>query len=376
MVSAYSSDCFRKAVCLLLTICAAQSAAQTVGGIVRNGTNGQLQSGDLIVVTARTHEIGRVVSGQNGDFRIALKLPPGTPADTLKVRVAHDGVAYQQPIKFGVVADITVYDVAPRVNGLSEYLSIFQFESRVADRLEVTELHAIQNDSWPRRTSVNPDALDLALPKRAHNILATITEADGQAARLSITDPSTKHGAYKFAVPLKPGLTKYVLTYELPYTGKLSFRRSAEYSTKKIVIVLPMAMRFAALENLHFNPVPDQSGTQVKEIDSLAKNDVLAFQVEGTGVLAQAFRPISDPNESARQFPAMQPANVQASSNDTSPPSPASNPSTPKAPLPTTPAQTIRQSVRNWAISGFLLLMLGTAIAWKVARARHHRQAV
>ena len=376
MLPAHGSDYFRKAFCLLLTICAAQSAAQTVGGIVRNGTNGQLQSGDLIVVTARTHEIGRAVSGQNGDFRIALKLPPGTPADTLKVRVAHDGVAYQQPINFGVAADITVYDVAPQVSGLSEYLSIFQFESRVADRLEVTELHAIQNDSWPRRTSVNPDGLDLALPKRAHNIFATITEADGQAARLSITDPSTKHGAYKFGVPLKPGLTKYILTYELPYTGKLSFRRSAQYSTSKTIIVLPMSINFSSLENLHFDPVPDKSGAQVKEIDSLAKNDVLAFQVEGTGVLAQAFRPIGDPNVSARQFPPMQPAKVQASSSDTSPASPASNPSTPKAPLPNIPAQPMSQSVRNWAISGVVLLMLATVIAWKVARARSHRRAI
>lgn len=375
MLPAHGSDYFRKAFCFLLTICAAQSAAQTVGGIVRNGTNGQLQSGDLIVVTARTHEIGRAVSGQNGDFRIALKLPPGTPADTLKVRVAHDGVAYQQPIKFGVAADITVYDVAPRVTGLSEYLSIFQFESRVADRLEVTELHAIQNDSWPRCTSVNPDGLDLALPKRAHNIFATITEADGQAARLSITDPSTKPGAYKFGVPLKPGLTKYVLTYELPYTGKLSFRRSAQYSTSKTIIVLPMSISFTSLENLHFDPVPDKSGAQVREIDSLAKNDVLAFQVKGTGVLAQAFRPIGDPNDSARQFPAMQPAKVQASSSDTSPASPASNPSEQKAPLPNTPAQPMSQSVRNWAISAVVLLMLATVIAWKVARARNHRRA-
>jgi len=374
MLTAHPSEFSRKTFCLLLTFCAVECAAQTVGGIVRNGTNGKLQSGDLIVVMAREREIGRAVSGENGDFRIALRLPAGTSADTLKLRVAHDGVAYQQPLKFGVVAEITVYDGAARVSGLSEYLSIFQFESRVADRLEVTELHAIQNNSWPRRTSVNPDGLDLALPKRAHTLFANITEADGQAARLSIPDPSTKHGAYKFGVPLKPGLTKYVLTYELPYAGKLSFRRSAQYSTKKTVIVLPMSMSFSSLENRHFDPVPDKSGAQVKEIDSLAKNDVLAFQVEGTGVLAQAFRPIGDPNESARQFPAMQPAKVQASSSDTSPASPASNPSTPKAPLPNTPAQ--RQSLRNWAISAVVLLMLATVIAWKVARPRNHRRAV
>ena len=377
MLTAHRSPFFRKAFCLLLTICAAECAAQIVGGFVHNGTDGKLQSGDLIVVTAGAHEVGRAVSGQNGDFKIRLKLPAGTSADTLKVRVAHDAVAYQQPIKFGVAAEITVYDGAPRVSGLSEYLSIFQFESRVADRLEVTELHAIQNDSWPRRTSVDPDGIELAPPKGAHNLFATITEADGQAARLSIAAPSTKHGGYKFGVPLKPGLTKYILTYELPYAGKFSFQRSAQYSTKKTVIVLPMAMSFTSLENLQFDPVPDKSGAQVKEIDSLAKNDVLAFRVAGTGVLAQAFRPIGGPNESASQFLPAQPAKVETLHGDTSQAALASSMSNQRAPVPTpTRAQAMSQSVRNWAISTFILLMLGTAIAWRVARARSHRRAV
>jgi hypothetical protein len=377
MLTAHRSPFFRKAFCLLLTICAAECAAQIVGGFVHNGTDGKLQSGDLIVVTAGAHEVGRAVSGQNGDFKIRLKLPAGTSADTLKVRVAHDAVAYQQPIKFGVAAEITVYDGAPRVSGLSEYLSIFQFESRVADRLEVTELHAIQNDSWPRRTSVDPDGIELAPPKGAHNLFATITEADGQAARLSIAAPSTKHGGYKFGVPLKPGLTKYILTYELPYAGKFSFRRSAQYSTKKTVIVLPMAMSFTSLENLKFDPVPDKSGAQVKEIDSLAKNDVLAFRVAGTGVLARAFRPIGGPNESASQFLPAQPAKAETLRSETSQPALASSPPNQRAPVPTpTRAQAMSQSVRNWAISTFILLMLGTAIAWRVARARSHRRAV
>ncbi|HXM21615.1 MAG TPA: hypothetical protein VN948_10170 [Terriglobales bacterium] len=370
------SESSRGIFCLLLTICSAQAAGQTVRGTVHNGTAGKTQSGDLILLMTGAHEIGRAISGKNGDFRIEPQLPSGTSTGTLKVRVSHDGVGYQQPVRFGVAADVTVYDGSARVDGLSEYLSIFQFEARIADRLAVTELHAIQNDSWPPRTSINPETFDLSLPKGAHNLFVTIADAEGQGARLSITDPSNKHGPYKFGVPLKPGLTKYVLTYELPYHGELPFRRSAQYSTKQSFIVLPMSMRFTPLGTLQFHPVPDESGAQVREVDSLAKNDVLAFQVSGTGVLAQAFRPIGGPDESARQTLPTQPAKVEALRSDTSPTSPgsASNQSNQKAAQPAAHSEPISHSVRNWASLAFVLFMLGTLIAWKVSRAKsRHR---
>jgi hypothetical protein len=321
---------------------------------------------------AGVRKIGRAVSGKNGDFQIEPKLPSGTSPAALKLRALHDEVSYEQPIRLGIAADITVYDGSARVDGLSEYLSIFQFEARIADRLAVTELHAIQNDSWPPRTGVNPESFNVSLPKGVRNFFVTITEADGQAAKLSITEPSNQHGPYKFGVPLKPGLTKYVLSYELPYRGKLPFRRSAQYSTKKSFIVLPMSMRFTPLGTLQFHPVPDKSGAQVREIDSLAEKDVLAFQVSGTGVLAQAFRPMGGSDEPTRQTLPAQLSTVETLRSPTPQASPgsASNGSNQKVPQPAATSEPIRQSVRNWASLAFALFMLGTLIAWKVSRTK------
>jgi hypothetical protein len=378
MLTSHRPKLSRKTFCMLLTICAVQCAGQTVRGIVHNGTEGKPQSGDLVLLMAGASEIGRAVSDQKGNFQIESQLPSGTSTGTLKVRVSHDGVRYQQPIQIGVTADVTVYDGAARTEGLSEYLSIFQFEARIADRLEVTELHAIQNDSWPPRTCTSPENFDLSLPKSAHNLFVTIAEPDGQAAKLFIPNPSTKHGPYKFGVPLKPGLTKYVLTYKLPYSGDLPFRRSAQYSTKKTFIVLPMSMRFTPPGTLHFQPVPDETGAQVREIDSLAKHDVVAFQVAGTGVLVQAFRLMGGPDQSARRTLPTQPAKVESLPSDTSRTSPASasNTSNLKTPPPAAHSEPMSQSVRNWAAFAFLLFMLGTLIAWKMSRTkRRHRSA-
>jgi hypothetical protein len=365
----------RRVFALLLATCCANSSAQTVRGIVHNGTNGKAALGDTILLMNGTHEIGRAVSGKNGDFRFAPDLSAVASPDALKVRALHHSVSYEQPIRIGVAADVTVYDASARVEGLSESLRIFQFESRVADRLEVTELHAIQNDSWPQRTSIDPEGFDLTLPEGSRNLSVTIAEADGQGAKLLVADPSEKNGPYKFGVPLKPGLTKYVVSYELPYGHPLPFRRSSQYFVQKTFIVLPMSMSFAPLGARQFNSVPDQTGAQVRQIDSLAKNNLMAFRIAGTGILAQAFRPIGGQNESTRKTLPSLPANAEPLPADASQTSSAPNALVQKVPQLASHPVPANQSLRNWAASVFIFLMLGSFIAWKVSHAKHHRPA-
>lgn len=376
MLTTHLRQFFRTTLCLLVSISVTQCAGQIVAGMVNNGTSGTAQSGDLIFLKAGSRELGRAISGELGGFRIQAKQLAGISLDSLKLQVVHDGVSYQQPIKLGIAVNLTVYDASAHVDGLSEYLSIFQFEARVADRLEITELHAIQNNSWPPRTRVDAENFDLPLPAGAHNLLVTIAQPDGQGARLSIPDSSSQHGPYRLGVPLKPGMTKYVLTYQLPYSGNLPFRRAAQYSTKKTFVVLSSAMSFTAPPTLRFHSVPDSTGAQVREIESLAKHDVLAFRVAGTGVLAQAFRLIGSPDQSIRQPVPNPPSKVQSLSSDTSPPSPASTSSnqkvSPSAAHSEPPAPAMTTSVRSWMGSAFVLLMLGSFIAWKVIRLRSH----
>jgi len=379
MLTAHAPKFFRTTFCLLVSISVTQCAGQIVAGIVNNGTAGTAQSGDLILLKSGSRELGRAISGELGGFRIQAKQLTGISPDSLKLQVVHDGVSYQQPIKLGIAANLTVYDASTHVDGLSEYLSIFQFEAKVADRLEVTELHAIQNNSWPPRTRVDAENFDLPLPAGAHNLLVTIAQPDGQGARLSIPDSSNRHHPYRLGVPLKPGMTKYVLTYQLPYSGELPFRRSAQYSMKKTFVVLSSAMSFTAPSTLHFHSIPDSTGAQVREIDSLAKHDVLAFRVAGTGVLAQAFRLIGGPDQSTGPPVPNQPSKIQSPS-DTSRTSPASTSSNQKVSASGAHSElhpaAMTTSVRNWAVSAFVLLMLGTFIAWKVLRLRsRHRSA-
>jgi hypothetical protein len=134
-------------------------------------------------------------------------------------------------------------------------------------------------------------------------------------------------------------------------------------------------MHFAAPSTLHFQPVPDTTGAQVREIDSLANHAVLAFQISGTGVLAQAFRLIGAPQEPEKveTSPGSTPqASVASSQPDQKP----QEPGTHSEPHSDPRSETTSQSLRNWAVFVLVLLTLGTLVAWKYLRAKsHHRSA-
>jgi hypothetical protein len=362
-----------KVFSLLLIVCSIQCAAQAFRGTVHNGTSGKPQPGALVLLITGKREIGRAVSGENGEFRIVTEIPAGATPDAFKARLVHDGVTYQQSIKSGFATDVTVYDQTEGVEGLIEYLGIFQFEARAVDRLLVTELHAIQNNSWPPCTSVNRDSFNLSLPKGAHNLFVTISEPDGQGAKLSITDPANPRAPHRLAVPLKPGVTKYVLTYELAYRGDLRFRQSARYLTKETLIILPMSMHFTSPATLHFRPVPDPTGAQVEEIDSLAKRDVISFAISGTGELAQAFRQIGGPYETDREAVLTQTDKLPAASDTPNSATSASNLSIQKTPQPVPHSVPARQSERTWAAFAVVFCLLGILLAWKLSRTKVRR---
>jgi hypothetical protein len=366
-----------KVFSLLLIVCSIQCAAQVFRGTIHNGTNGKPQPGALVLLMTGKREIGRAISGKNGEFRIVTEIPAGTAPDAFQSRLVHDGVTYQQAIKSGFATDVTVYDQTEGVEGLNEYLGIFQFEARTVDRLLVTELHAIQNNSWPPRTSVNRDSFNLSLPKGAHNLFVTISEPDGQGAKLSIADPANPRAPHRLAVPLRPGVTKYVLTYELAYRGDLRFRQSARYLTKETLIILPMSMHFISPATLHFHPVPDPTGAQVEEIDSLAKNAVMSFTISGTGVLAQAFRQIGGPYETDREAVLTQTDKLAAPSDAPDAATSASNPPNQKtpqpAPQPAPHSVPASQSMRNWAACALVFCLVGILLAWKLSRTKVRR---
>ena len=176
--------------------------------------------------------------------------------------------------------------------------------------LEVTELHAIDNASTPPVTSVSPDNFVLSVPRGAQLLPATISPPDGGTLRLPLIPAGGTPASYKIDFPLKPGLTRYAITYRVPYDGELVFRRKMQYPMKQIVLVAPDTMSFQPVGTNLFRPAAARPGTHALVSNSIDANEVFAFRLSGQGALSHYFRPLNpgEPPVSVGANPATAPS--------------------------------------------------------------------
>lgn len=280
------------AVSLFVSASTYSSLSQTIQGVVQNGTTGAPPSADLVVVVMGNKEIGRTVTDENGHF--AINTPATNAAQgQMSIRVLHSGVTYSHPVRFDSPVSIPVYETSTSQSHVNEYMCVLQFQTRGGEWLEVTELHAIKNDFWPPHTITSAHNFNLSVPADASELSLAITEADGQGARLSFSGNEMRNVPKTLAVPLEPGLTKYVIKYVLPYSGHIAFERRLQYRTDKLFVIVAPGMQVAARRTLQFRSVEDQTGAQVREIDSLVHDFPVAIKLNGDGVLSHAFSPMA-----------------------------------------------------------------------------------
>jgi hypothetical protein len=278
---------FLRTLFLLLPLA---GSAQTIQGNVQNGTTGKPEPGHQVILFTSLGEQARATTNENGAFQINLRANLA-PHSLAILKVIHDGVDYFQTVASGKVTNVRVYDSSNQVSGISGYLSILQFQVK-EKLLQVTELHAFSNASSPPVTRSGSDNLVITIPEGAQVDLATVSAPDGGTSKLPLVSIPGRGGKYGIDFPMKPGLTKYAIRYEVPYAGELMFRRQTQYPMKRIGVIVPESMRFRSLSAKLFHGVVDQPGTHEQVLDGLKANEAFAFELSGTGVLANSFRPL------------------------------------------------------------------------------------
>jgi hypothetical protein len=258
---------------------------------MQNGTTGKPEPGSPVILFTASGEQGRATTDENGAFQIvpSKKLDPLSPAI---LQVTHDGIEYFQSVRPGQRTNVKVYEVSSQVSGITGYLSVLQFQVK-GKLLQVTELHAFNNGSSPPLTRSSPDNFEFSIPEGARVQPATISAPDGGTLKLPLVPIPGQNGNYRIDFPMKPGLTKYAISYEVPYSGELVFRRRAQYPLKQIGIFVPDSMHFRSLGAKAFHAVVDQPGMQEQVLDGLKTNEPFAFELSGSGGLAHSFRPLS-----------------------------------------------------------------------------------
>src|SRR6202167_6659145 len=132
-----STQLFFRTFASIVLLTAAFAQAATVTGTVTNKTTGKPAVGDPVVlvdVQAGMGEVAHATTDANG--RYSLAEPGNSP---YLVRVTHQGAGYFVAAPEGATpANITVYDVASKVQGVSIEADVLEVETD-SGQLKVTE---------------------------------------------------------------------------------------------------------------------------------------------------------------------------------------------------------------------------------------------
>ncbi len=265
--------------------------AATVTGTVTNKTTNKPAAGDAVTLLepmSGMSEVGHATTNAQG--RYTLDLPGQVP---YLVRVTHQGAEYfiAAP-QGGGTGDISVYDVAAKVEGITiaEHVTGIETDN---GQLRVVERYDIHNSSSPPRTQWSKQSFQVILPEDA-----VVGDASAQrpgASSLPTTvklNPDGPKGHYSFDFPIQPDEgakgTLFQVQYNLPYSsGKYSFHSQVTLAADTVWVVLPKSMTFTGGSGSGFESSPQDPSVQTFLARNVAPGKGLEFSVSGTGSFAR-----------------------------------------------------------------------------------------
>jgi len=280
--------------CLLAGVFAHAAA---ITGTVSDKTTGKPSAGDSVVlvdVGAGMSEAATATTDSKGHY--SLQAPGMGP---YLIRVNHQGAGYFIAAPSGnVPGDVTVYDVAPKVEGVSIDADMLLVEG-ASGSLRVQERYLIRNSSLPPKAQFSDKTFEITLPADAELDGASATRPGGLGTNTRLVPLSTK-GHYTFNIPIQPDQgekeTMFEVQYHMPYKGKYTFSHGVPMNADNLVIYVPKGMTFAAGSGADFGPTQEDPRVQTFIHKNVKPGQAVAFTVSGEG---------SMPRDQQQQRPAM-----------------------------------------------------------------------
>ncbi len=274
----------RAARALALLLLGSFASAETITGTVTNKTTNKPGAGDdvvLIRLAQGMQEAARTKSDSHGHF--SLDNPdPGMHL----IRVTHDKANYFRPAPPGTQSvDIDVFNAAAKVEGVTGEAVVIRLQTdETGKNLKVVQNFFIKNDSAPPRTQFSDHAFEFFLPPGA---IVSGSAALGpgsmpvQSSPIPLGDPNH----YAFVFPIRPGETRFQVTYQLPYTGSFQFDPKVSLPTDTVAIMMPKSMTFKASGAVGYSPVTEETTAQTYVARNAQPSEPLGFTVTGSGQL-------------------------------------------------------------------------------------------
>jgi hypothetical protein len=270
---------------LALLLMGALAHAATVTGTVTNKTTGKPASGDPVVlvdVQAGMGEVAHATTDASGHY--SLVEPGSSP---YLVRVTHQGATYFVAAPQGATpADITVYDVAQKVQGVSIEADVLEIESDNGV-LRVAERFFVHNTSMPPTTQWSAKSFEVVLPSDSVVDSVGGQRPNGLPTTINL-DPDGPKGHYAFNFPIQPDSgdkdTLFQLSYHVPYSSsKYTFKAQVSLPADNFAVLLPKSMTFAATSGDAFTSVQEDPNVQTYLLKNAAPGRTLEFTISGNG---------------------------------------------------------------------------------------------
>ena len=265
------------AACAPLTVLAA-----SITGTVTNKTVNKPAVGDkvvLIQLQGGMRESNTTTTDAHGKF--TLKLPDAGPH---LIRVDHEKAGYFHIAPPGTQSvDIDVYDVAESVQGVTTEANVMRLETD-QQGLHVIQNYFVKNDSNPPRTQLSTHSYEIYLPEGAQ-VEASAAMAPGGMPVSSSPVPLGDKGHYAFVFPIRPGETRFQVSYRLPYNGSFKFSERMALPAENVAIIMPKAMKFTASASTPFQPINDDPNAQTFLAKNVSAAQPVEFTVSGSGAM-------------------------------------------------------------------------------------------
>lgn len=274
---------YRFYVLLLVAFFAASATAQTVSGVVTNGTTGKPAAN--VEVTLLTLANGMSESGSTKtDAQGHYSMPMENTGGPHLVRATYQGANYFAMVPPGMSqGDLSIYDGAKKVDGITGTVDVMKLQSD-GNALQVTELWAVDNKSNPPRALTADNTFEIVLPDGAQIDEASAQSPNGQPLQaMPVPLKAKNHYAFNFAV--KPGETRFQVGYHMPYSGAASISPKLLMPYEHFVVMVPASMKLSLKNPSQFQPMTDQPGSTVQVARAAGPGTDVSFNVSGTGTI-------------------------------------------------------------------------------------------
>ncbi|WP_348263417.1 carboxypeptidase-like regulatory domain-containing protein [Telmatobacter sp. DSM 110680] len=285
-----------------LTLSAAASAhAAAVNGTVTNKTTNKPAAGDKVTLvdpSAGMADAASTVTDTAGQFRLQT---PGNAS--YLIRVEHQGGTYfiAAP-QGGSPADITVYDVGEKVDGVGIDADMLLIEAG-RGTLRVRERYLVRNLSSPPRTQFSDKTFEIVLPDGAQLDEAAATRPGGLGTRTHLI-PLAQTGHYTFNVPIQPDQgekeTLFEVQYHFVYNGRHALAARPQMMADNVVVYTAKGIEFAPQGGSRFQATQEDPKVETHVVRNVHPGEEISFTVSGEGEMpvdatGSAMQPASSP---------------------------------------------------------------------------------